>query len=270
MPERREPRCDGAAWVLLLCGLLVALCVYSDDPAGALPNLLGPPGTWLARELVLALGSAVHVLLASWLVLVVMLLVRKSWWRWTGRLLGWLILLPCAALGADWLGPQWIGGPVPGSGGTIGAWLHGLLAEALPPPWAALALGGASVVGIFLAADIVVRYVCVVLYHCCLALSWIFATMAGRAEALGAPSAAAKRRKLNRVRKFPIFPSCIHAGTTTMPPRNQPSRLRPPRQPNRRKRRRSPTRRRVSCRLCARRRCRWRTSTRSRTTSCRR
>src|SRR5206468_3464789 len=51
MPERREPRFDGAAWVLLLCGLLVALCVLNDDPSIAAPNLLGPPGTWLAREL---------------------------------------------------------------------------------------------------------------------------------------------------------------------------------------------------------------------------
>ena len=60
------------------------------------------------------------VLLASWFVLVLMLLVGKSWLRWTGRLLGWLILLPCAAIAADWLGPDWLGGPLPGSGGAIG------------------------------------------------------------------------------------------------------------------------------------------------------
>ena len=57
MPERREPRFDGAAWVLLLCGLLVALAILSDDPAAPVPNLLGPPGAWLARDLADALHA---------------------------------------------------------------------------------------------------------------------------------------------------------------------------------------------------------------------
>jgi S-DNA-T family DNA segregation ATPase FtsK/SpoIIIE len=182
MPERRNPRCDGAAWGLLLCGLIVAVCVFSHDPAAGTPNLLGPPGTWLARELATALGGAVHVLLAGWFVLVLMLLIRKSWLRWAGRLLGWLILLPCAAVGADWLGPEWVGGPLAGGGGVIGAWLHGLLAEVLPAPQAALAYAGASLVGIMLAADFAVRYVLWAIYYLCAALSWSSAFAAGRAE----------------------------------------------------------------------------------------
>src|SRR5262249_55639854 len=131
VPERREPRVHGTAWLLLMGGLVVALCVLSDEPAGGAPNLLGPPGSWLARELALALGSAVYVLLASWFVLVLMLLVRRGWLRWAGRLLGWLILLPCAAVAADWLGPDWLTGPLPGSGGALGAWLRGVLLDSL-------------------------------------------------------------------------------------------------------------------------------------------
>src|SRR4051812_382360 len=101
MPERHDQRVDGVAWVLLLCGLAVALCVLTYEPAGGEPNQLGPPGDWLARELYAALGSAVYVLLAAWFVLVLMLLVRKSWLKWSGRLLGWLVLLPCTAVAAD-------------------------------------------------------------------------------------------------------------------------------------------------------------------------
>src|SRR5579884_1715915 len=100
MPERPSGRLDWVAWVLLLCGMLVAACAFSHEPgtgSGAAPNLLGPPGDWLAHELYGALGSALYVLLASWFVVVLALLVRKSWLRWFGRLLGWLLLLPAAA-----------------------------------------------------------------------------------------------------------------------------------------------------------------------------
>ncbi len=197
MPERREPRFDGAAWVLLLCGLCVALCVFSDDPGGT-PNLLGPPGAWLARQLAQALGSAVHILFACWFVLVLMLLVRRGWLRWAARLLGWLILLPCAAIATDWLGPTWVGGPLTGSGGAIGAWLRALLLDALPLPAAIAVFAAASVVGILLALDVVVRGVCVALYYVCVALSWLLAVIAGRAEAWNAAwqeRRAAQRKK---------------------------------------------------------------------------
>src|SRR5262245_54066084 len=90
MPQRRNLRVDSVAWLLLICGLVVALCVLSHEPATAssADNLLGVPGHLLASELYAALGSAVYVLLAAWLVLVLMLLVRKSWLRWTSRLCG--------------------------------------------------------------------------------------------------------------------------------------------------------------------------------------
>jgi S-DNA-T family DNA segregation ATPase FtsK/SpoIIIE len=183
MRERPEPRFDGAAWVLLLCGLLVALCVFSDDPASATPNFLGPPGAWLAGEITLALGSTVPILLANWFVLVLLLLVRKHRLLWMGRLLGWLILLPCAAIAADWLGPDRLGGPLVGSGGAIGSWLHALLAESLPSPLAGLAFGAASLVGILLAADFAVRWCCSLLYCVCLGLSGTLAAISGKAEA---------------------------------------------------------------------------------------
>src|SRR5438105_9214157 len=130
MADRRGSRLDFFAWGLLVVGLLLAVCVFSHDPgaAGAYPqappaNLLGPAGAWLARALWDTLGNAVHVLLASWFVLVLMLLLRRRMLTWSLRLAGWLLLLPCAAVAADWAGPDLVGGPLAGSGGSLGAWL---------------------------------------------------------------------------------------------------------------------------------------------------
>ena len=68
---------DVAAGTLLLAGLLVALCVFSYDPADAPgtsvapvndrpANLLGSPGAHVAHALVGSLGLAAYVLLACW------------------------------------------------------------------------------------------------------------------------------------------------------------------------------------------------------------
>src|SRR5262247_1185217 len=102
-PARRTHRIDGIAWLLLVAGLLVGLCVLSYDVRRGV-DFFGRPGGWLARELILTLGIAVHVLLASWFVLVLLLFLRHSWLSWTLRLIGWIALLPCAAVAADWLG----------------------------------------------------------------------------------------------------------------------------------------------------------------------
>ena len=121
MAERRASATDGLGWLLLICGLVAALCVLSHEPAASAPNLLGAPGHWLAEELYAALGSAVYVLLVAWFVLVLMLLVGKGWLRWTRRFAGWLVLLPVTAVAADWLGSDWLPGPIFGSGGALDA-----------------------------------------------------------------------------------------------------------------------------------------------------
>src|SRR5438046_6642385 len=86
---RSRWRLDLAAGILFLTGLLASLCVFSHDPAdppGTLvfppnerpSNLLGVPGAHIAHALVESLGVAVHVLLASWFVLVVLLTMRRG------------------------------------------------------------------------------------------------------------------------------------------------------------------------------------------------
>ena len=167
MIDRRRFHLDVAAGLLLLAGLLVALCVFSHDPAdppasAVLPvrerpaNLLGHPGAWLSHALHLTLGNAVHVLLASWFVLVVLLFLRKSLLTWSLRLLGWLLLLPCAAVLADWYGVPQSVGPITGGGGSLGAWLTAWLELRFFPAGRWMIFGGILLLSMVLTADFAV------------------------------------------------------------------------------------------------------------------
>jgi hypothetical protein len=149
--------------VLLAAGLLVALSLFSYDPAdlpgavhphhGRPANLLGTPGAWLAQGLIDALGAAVYLLLATWFVLVVLLFLRRSWLTWILRLAGWLLLLPCAAVAADWLGPEWSAGSLAGGGGSLGACLACWLESDFEPAGRALIFGGCLLLGLVLTVD---------------------------------------------------------------------------------------------------------------------
>ncbi len=150
MSDRRF-RLDLASFGVFLVGLVVALCVLSHDPTAA-KNLLGPPGMWLAGSLLEALGFAVYLLLASWFVLVVMLWMRRSWVRWSVRLVGWLLLLPWAAAVADLLSP-YLPDTFPDRGGTLGAWLALRLQEHFSGVVQAIILTGILLFGLFLGMD---------------------------------------------------------------------------------------------------------------------
>ncbi|HMC89489.1 MAG TPA: DNA translocase FtsK 4TM domain-containing protein [Gemmataceae bacterium] len=160
---KRRSRLDIAACGLLMAGLLVALSVLghdTDDPPGssaypAAPakNFLGPGGAWLAEMLQETLGIGVYVLLASWLVLVVLLFLRRSLWKWLLRLLGWLILIPCAAAGADSLAARLPAFALAGGGGTLGAWLNGWLETRFHPLGGMAIFGGCLFLGLVLTVD---------------------------------------------------------------------------------------------------------------------
>jgi S-DNA-T family DNA segregation ATPase FtsK/SpoIIIE len=166
MAERRW-RLDLAAWGFLVLGLVLALSVLSHD-AGDGPwatvypenpashNLLGPPGALLGGALLNLLGLAAYVFLAGWFVLVVILFLRRRVVRWSLRLLGWVVLVPCAAVGADFLNPYFSVGPISGNGGTLGGWLAGLLQQNLSPAGRAAVYLTALALALFLAADGVV------------------------------------------------------------------------------------------------------------------
>jgi S-DNA-T family DNA segregation ATPase FtsK/SpoIIIE len=164
MPSRRPARLDLAALTLFLSGLLVALSILSQYavfskansyPASHGSNLLGPAGASLAEVLYDALGVAVLVLLIGWFALVVFFVWRRSIWGWILRLCGWLLLLPCAAVIADTLGPERIGGPLIGSGGSIGAWLALWLRETFQPAGQIIIVGACLILSLTLALDFV-------------------------------------------------------------------------------------------------------------------
>jgi S-DNA-T family DNA segregation ATPase FtsK/SpoIIIE len=166
-PDPFRRRLDFLAAGVLLAGVFVALCVYSYDPTDppstlvhpprvTVHNLLGVPGAWTAHVLYLALGNVVHVLLASWLVLVLMLFRRRRLASWLVRLAGCLLLVPCAAALADYLGPDLVPGPLSGGGGSFGAWLSTWLDELLHPAGRNAILGSCLLLGLVLCADFVV------------------------------------------------------------------------------------------------------------------
>lgn len=156
---RRGPRTDLLPWGLLLAGLLVAVAVFSHEPAltgtpAQATNLLGPPGAWLAGRLFESLGSAVHVLLVGWFVLIILLLLPGRRLRWSVRLAGWIMLLPASAVLADWIGPEYLAGPVTGSGGSVGAFLAHWLTEEFGTLGGGLVWAAFTISGCALALDV--------------------------------------------------------------------------------------------------------------------
>ncbi len=179
MPQKGGVRVEAVGWLLLIGGFFLALCLLSHEPSSrgrTAQNLLGFPGDLLASELYAALGSTMHVMLVAWFMLVFMLLVGHGWLRWTGRVVGWLMLLPTGAVVADWLGHDWIPGPIHGSGGVLGAVLRELLIDHLPGPSAAAIVASVGFVGVFLAADFVLHGMLAGLYGLCIALSFALVT----------------------------------------------------------------------------------------------
>jgi S-DNA-T family DNA segregation ATPase FtsK/SpoIIIE len=169
MADRRSFQLDLLAGGLLVAGLLAALSVFSYEPADppavavypANPepaNILGEPAAWLADRLFATLGVAVYVLLASWFVLVVMLFLRRSRLTWLLRLAGWLLLLPSAAVAADRVGPGVLGGPLTGSGGTVGAWLTDWLKSRFEPAGRYIITGACLLLGLALTVDFALMY----------------------------------------------------------------------------------------------------------------
>ncbi len=163
----RRLRLDVTAWGFLAAGMAVALCVFSYDPAdppeatvypghAATANLLGPAGAWMARSLYETFGQATYLFLAAWFVLVLFLFLRRNVLRWSARFTGWLVLLPASAAVADAVMPPQYAPCLGGAGGTLGAWLDGLLEAHATPLARAGVLAAAVSLGILLAADALV------------------------------------------------------------------------------------------------------------------
>jgi S-DNA-T family DNA segregation ATPase FtsK/SpoIIIE len=172
MPATKTPPPDRrphiVAFTLLAVGLIVSACVISHNPAKApeatyppeftSDNLFGAPGAMLAENLVESLGFSVHVLLAGWFVLAVLLLLRCSLGTCLMRFSGWLLLVPCAAVLADRLSGS-MPAPLAGGGGIIGASIWHALSVNFPPSGRVILLSVVSAFGAYLAADTVMIWI---------------------------------------------------------------------------------------------------------------
>ncbi|MCS7046871.1 MAG: DNA translocase FtsK, partial [Gemmataceae bacterium] len=150
--KARAQRSDGIAWLLLVAGLLVALCLLSHD-ARSDDKLLDHPGTWIAAKLLFVFGIGAYVLLATWFGLVLLLLLRKRWWVCALRVFGWLILLTCTAVAAECLGGDLLGPTISDRGGALGMALNIWLDKHLTGLGKGIACCCAGAAGLLLAAN---------------------------------------------------------------------------------------------------------------------
>ncbi len=170
MPDRRYGRLYLAVCLLLAAGVFLTLSVFDSLSAGA-PSAyatrlaapshrLGPLGGAISYELRQSLGAAVYLFLLGWFVVLIRLVFRRSWLGWSLRSLGWLFLIPCAAVLAERFPELAPAGALPplGCGGSIGAWLNDWLESALPPLGQDLLLGSCLLLGAVLTLDVELRF----------------------------------------------------------------------------------------------------------------
>ncbi|HEY7314547.1 MAG TPA: DNA translocase FtsK 4TM domain-containing protein, partial [Gemmataceae bacterium] len=159
MPDRRPWRLYLAVCVLLGVGVFLTLSLLDYEPADAaaarMHNRLGPFGAGIAHELRQALGAAAYVFLAGWFTVVLRLVLRRSWLSWSLRSLGWILLVPSAAVLAErWPALELPGTTAPlGAGGSIGAWLDDWLQASFHPIGQQILLASCVALGMVLSLD---------------------------------------------------------------------------------------------------------------------
>jgi S-DNA-T family DNA segregation ATPase FtsK/SpoIIIE len=155
MSKRQRTTFDLLALAFLAAGVLATLAIVSASadrrPDGA--NLLGVAGAMFAHELFARLGVAAYLVLCCCFVLVVALFMEGRRGRWCWRLVGWVVLIPAAALTAYLLPASWLPQTPAGAGGRLGTNLHRLLAAEFHPAGVWLIALGGWLAGLCLAAD---------------------------------------------------------------------------------------------------------------------
>jgi S-DNA-T family DNA segregation ATPase FtsK/SpoIIIE len=154
---------------LFVLGFGLALSLLSYDPAdppepvlsparAAPANLLGIPGAWLAQQLIGALGQTSYMALVGWFAVLLTVLQRRSIGFKIVRVIGWLVLVPCAAAWATFLAMPEYFFPKASAGGALGIWINGLM-QALPqPPTPGWALAGCTLVALAVSLDFVLWF----------------------------------------------------------------------------------------------------------------
>ncbi|HQU43180.1 MAG TPA: DNA translocase FtsK [Pirellulales bacterium] len=139
MLEKRNPKLDLAALLLLALSVFLSIALVTYDPADPPSDLVYPPqsvtnnacgwvGALVASLLFQLLGLGAYYLVVSLAMLDVALLGHKAVRNPSLRGAGWLLSLAGLTTLAAMAVPQFSPGPVIGAGGYLGATLYGLLA----------------------------------------------------------------------------------------------------------------------------------------------
>lgn len=200
MPKAPPPprwRLDAVALTLFAAGGLLAAAVGSHGAVSGGPNLLGGPGDDLARLLLDPLGWGAVAFLAAWFTLAGLFVVTRSPGRLSVRLVGWLVLVGCAAVAADWFGKQLPAVSVAGRGGSIGAYVRFNVEDRVDSPSDWAAFGVTVLAGLVLAANrLVVAFLAGVGMG--LSLLWVAAVWVNDRVADGSEWAAARLGRAGR------------------------------------------------------------------------
>ena len=163
MPDARGTksrfRLDAVALLLLAAGGVFTYCLATYRPLTGQPNVVGPASDELAALLCNGLGFGALVFVAGWFVWVGLYIAKRGWLRLTVRGLGGLLMAWVAAVAADLFGVSSGVGPVSayGPGGALGAWTRFLLTDHLAAPLPVIVVVAATVAGLFLTMDGVLR-----------------------------------------------------------------------------------------------------------------
>lgn len=148
------PRRIWAGTILLIVGLALGVSVIAHNPATAgAEHPLGSVGHQLAEQLVDTLGLSAYLLVAGWCILAVTLLAHGNVPRWVTRLVGWMLLVPCAAVLADGLRTVIDGPTTTGPGGLVGAGLAFALTHHLAVVPRILVFTAVASLAVYLAMD---------------------------------------------------------------------------------------------------------------------
>ncbi len=152
------------AWCFLVMGFFLAGSVLSQDPTipsrlttyrepPPTSNLFGQLGDEIAANLYDVLGVGAYGLIAGLLILVFLRLQRKSLASCFIRMLGWMLLIPCISVFAEFGFFEDFWEFRSGPGGSLGAWLSVWLQEGVSAAIGLILLGGCVFFGLVLAMD---------------------------------------------------------------------------------------------------------------------
>jgi S-DNA-T family DNA segregation ATPase FtsK/SpoIIIE len=122
--DSTRKRVDLTALTFLFLVLLLAGVLLGGESFALLPPLFGPLGSELRGELLHTLGLGIYALLLGMVVLSGHLFWRSSWWNWSLRATGWLILTFVAAYASARFTPFEVQLTLVGEGGVLGEFLH--------------------------------------------------------------------------------------------------------------------------------------------------